>query len=94
MTKRQAATLTYKHVIQKLKLKENPDSKIKKKIKEKSKDKKQGKYLLYMVSGGYNDSNVVSDSVYLQHNLAVMHVRLPEPQLQQLHVPNLPANTR
>lgn len=37
---------------------------------------------------GRSDSDV-SGSVYLQHHLAVVHVRLPEPQLQQLHIPNL-----
>lgn len=32
-------------------------------------------------------------SEYLQHDLTVMHVRLAEPQLQQLHVTNLPETT-
>lgn len=35
-----------------------------------------------------------SYSVYLQHDLAVMHVRLPKPELQQLHITNFPANTK
>ena len=35
-----------------------------------------------------------TNSVYLQHDLAVMHVRLSEPELQQLHVTDFPANTQ
>lgn len=44
-----------------------------------------------LVLGG-SVTQTLSDGVYLQHDFAVMHVRLPEPQLQQLHVTNLPAN--
>lgn len=45
--------------------------------------------VLRHLSNDQDAVTIVSDSVYLQHHLAVVHVRLPEPQLQQLHIPNL-----